>query len=475
MSENERGDFSIPKFSFINSKALFALAVLLFCSSASAFSGHGGVYDSNLEVDYAAASILGVSSSNGVYAGGFTLPGTPSGIWASSGGAYLFRAGEFFDQNAIIIKITSPAPSATLTSQSVAVSYFADDTNTNPLAKFWVRVDAGSWLNNALATSYTFTGLANGSHTAYVVASDAYDLNSSTASVNFTVQVSTGSTGTDTTVAKATDTSAGRPTGGGGPTPATTGAAAITVADVENTANIVSKVDYEGPKATSSDGVAVSKSASFIELKGSGGAVSGVYGFNVGVKNDSSKPLKNVLVREVIPKAIAGNVSQITFKQYPAKIIKDDPEVEWLVEELAPGAEVKFFYFVKSLADKSIASNFKAYVAGLQASTVAAQAKVVDASCSAVKCDDSNICTEDSCSGSSCTHDPATREGINCGQNNVCKAGKCVALPAKAPPVQAASSPIGGVIALIAGIGILGLIFIAVVVAGAWYLFIRKK
>ncbi len=465
---NDQRSFSRHKFSFMSPKALFALAVILFCSTASAFSGEGGVYDANLEVNYAAATAFNVVSSNGVYAGGFTIPGTPSGIWTSSDGAYLFRAGEFFDQNLPVVTITSPT--GTIVSSTVSLVYSSTEPG-NPINNFFIRLDSGAWINNGLSTTHSFGSVSNGAHTIYVVATDAYDLNSATASTSFSVNTGGGSDSPAISQQQpVTQTSA--PRGGSGPAPPTA-APEISVADVENPANIVSKTDYKAVTSANPDGVEVSRKASFQEVKVSGGSTAPIYSFNVGVKNTTNSALKNVKVRETIPKAIASNVSRITFKQAPARIINPDPEVEWLVEELAPGAEAKFFYFVNDLSDKSIKGTFESYVAGLPAAKIASEVKKAEDACMRVSCDDSNICTEDSCSQGACSYNSTPRDGIGCGSKGVCSNGKCVEPVAAAAAVPTQGS--GLLEGLLAGGALVVVVVIIVAVLGVLVFFGKKK
>lgn len=104
----------------------------------------------------------------------------------------------------------------------------------------------------------------------------------------------------------------------------------------------------------------MAKAASYAEVKISGGSTTPAYIFNLGVKNTTEAPLTNVKVRETIPKAIASDVSQITFKESPT-VVNPDPVVEWTVD-LNPGEEKKFVYFVTKLADPGAVGSFDSYV-----------------------------------------------------------------------------------------------------------------
>lgn len=69
-----------------------------------------------------------------------------------------------------VVAISTPASGAYVTSASVAVTWTVTNTGAG-LASMQVRLDGGAWTTLAAsATSYTFTSVADGSHTAYVQA-----------------------------------------------------------------------------------------------------------------------------------------------------------------------------------------------------------------------------------------------------------------------------------------------------------------
>ncbi|MHA1401542.1 MAG: Ig-like domain-containing protein [Candidatus Heimdallarchaeaceae archaeon] len=86
------------------------------------------------------------------------------------------------------VSITDPADGATVYSADVTVSWTgSDDVGID---YYEVRIDGGSWINTGTTTSYTFTGLADGSHTVDVQAWDAAG-NSGSDTVTFTVDTTT--------------------------------------------------------------------------------------------------------------------------------------------------------------------------------------------------------------------------------------------------------------------------------------------
>ncbi len=87
------------------------------------------------------------------------------------------------DTSAPIVTISSPAAGQTITSSSVPVSFSANES-----ASFQCKIDSG--VLAACTSPTTFTGLANGSHTAVVQATDLAGNASAAASRSFTVSVS---------------------------------------------------------------------------------------------------------------------------------------------------------------------------------------------------------------------------------------------------------------------------------------------
>ncbi len=83
------------------------------------------------------------------------------------------------------VSISSPGSGATVTTADVAVSWSGSDADSG-IDYYEVRMDSGSWINKGTGTSHTFTGLADGSHTAEVRALDNAG-NSNTDTVTFTV------------------------------------------------------------------------------------------------------------------------------------------------------------------------------------------------------------------------------------------------------------------------------------------------
>ncbi|VVB98894.1 Uncharacterised protein [uncultured archaeon] len=120
----------------------------------------------------------------------------------------------------------------------------------------------------------------------------------------------------------------------------------LNIADVENPAKIINKIDYEPVRTVTSDGIEIIKNTSYEEIRTSSGTNASVHVFSSRVKNTSEAIVKNVRVRETIPKSIASDISKVTFREAPTTIINPDPEVEWIIPELKQGESKEFFYFV---------------------------------------------------------------------------------------------------------------------------------
>lgn len=65
------------------------------------------------------------------------------------------------------------------------------------------------------------------------------------------------------------------------------------------------------------------------------------------IVNDTNKVQSNVSIIETIPKEVAESATQLQFYPMVARIIEDDPVVEWIIPELKPGEEIKLNYVVQ--------------------------------------------------------------------------------------------------------------------------------
>lgn len=454
-------------------KILFFLSLLLFASFAFSFSGSGG----NFEFDQGVLSDRSESTvSAGVYSGDVVLNESRTGTWGNSG--YLLKMGVYFDQNRPTVSISAPTSGSTKTSSTVTLTYTGSSLG-NPIKKYMIQLDSNGWIDNDINLTRTFTGVSNGTHTFAVVAIDIYDVNATDpATVTFTVNTTTSSSDSSTT----SSTTSGAETGGnpGGKKETSK----LTAAQADNPTEVVKKVEY-GTVNETSNGIEFSRNVSFQTIKTDGSSSkANLWRFDVSVKNNTSKDLKNAIIREKIPKEVAKHVSEITFREEPSAIINPDPEVEWFVEYLNAGEEKQFMYFVGELKDRKGAGDLNVFFAQIEPATITAEEKKEAPICRDVDCDDDNICTIDTCNDSAkCTHTP--RDGLRCAQGMVCKAGLCtvekqqeLAGESAAPQKQPEAKSDNGIWAAIAGLTTLisvPVIIVVLIIAFLLYKSSNKK
>jgi hypothetical protein len=97
--------------------------------------------------------------------------------------------GEGGDTTPPTVSIAAPSEGETLTSSDISVTWTGSDNIG--IDYYEARVVGGSWINKGTATSHTFTGLADGSHSVDVRAWDAAG-NSGSDTVSFSIDTSTG-------------------------------------------------------------------------------------------------------------------------------------------------------------------------------------------------------------------------------------------------------------------------------------------
>lgn len=289
----------------------------------------------------------------------------------------------------------------------------------------------------------------------------------------------TSSTTSSTTTSSTTSTTSTASSAAGGGGGGGSSSPKISRADVENPAQILSETKFAPVTSVTPEGLSFEREASYKLVKSSEtGASVTVWAFNVGIKNDSGAPRQNVTVTETIPKEIASNVSLITFGDKPNRIVNPDPVVEWLVEELGPGEEKKFLYYVTSISDKKISGNIGSFVTTMAPAQVASEEKAAAQEavpfCRGSRCDDSNPCTTDSCNEVSdkCFHSNAP-EGTGCGGGNVCRLGQCVAPTLTGLPEEKDKVVLGGVLAS-GAVSAIGVGIIVLILAG-YLLYTRSK
>jgi hypothetical protein len=113
------------------------------------------------------------------------------------------------------------------------------------------------------------------------------------------------------------------------------------------------------------------------------------------LKSKAVKTLKNVEVRETIPKTIAENASELISG---FTVIEEDPVIGFAIDSIGPGEEKEFSYIITRKLSETELGSF----ADLQ--TIIALSD--EEKCSVMDFDDNNLCTIDSCELGIVSHAP---------------------------------------------------------------------
>ncbi|MFH1225298.1 MAG: hypothetical protein V1676_05865 [Candidatus Diapherotrites archaeon] len=298
----------------------------------------------------------------------------------------------FFTPN---LEITSPPNHSTSENQYVTIAYSIVDTN-NAIERYFVKADDGAWVDNALNTSYTFSGLSNGMHTLYSVAHDISDNNSNTAYV----WVNVSPPGTASVVS-------GTPAGGPEQPAVPADAGQAPAAEVPKVKEPAKEPSAEKKPVAKKEAVQeppagtllqasmyafqpsageISKTLSALgrgedEIKNAEKAnaalgitrivsvVSNGKGaeefsteFTVSAKNNSWSTVRNVKVIENVPKAAAATAEKIR-SSTGFTVLENDPIIEFALGDIAPGEEKVAEYSVAGQLDKEVFSSMGAPIA----------------------------------------------------------------------------------------------------------------
>ncbi|VVC00679.1 Uncharacterised protein [uncultured archaeon] len=318
------------------------------------------------------------------------------------------RAYVTLDKNAPAISITSPGNGSSQSSATVTIGYAGTDA-TSGIEGYHVSSDGTTWIDNGTSTTYSFTGQASGSHTYYAKATDKAGNNSPSASVTVTISASTGSN--DTATSNNTGNSgSGGSGGGGGGGGGTASQGYISQEMLDDPANLLSKTVYAGKTMTLENGLQSNRDAIYRRVKSSGAAIS-YYTFTITITNTTGNSITNIIIDENIPKDTAQAVDKIYFDDKPARIISEDPEIQWDINQLDANTSKTFTYTTIGLANQKKQLNFQNYAGTLSAPKITAQQKQTDKktqdTCTQ-NCDDNNPCTTDTCTGGKCSHTTKT-------------------------------------------------------------------
>lgn len=416
---NSHGHIAVPQKESIPGKSwlagvVFTMAILLALPMASGAQGTGGTYDINFTTFYDAVD---QNSDTNTLSVDITLGDTPTGVWA--GGSINLRAGVYFDQNKPTVSISAPTDGSSTTSTSATLTYSGSSIG-NPITNYWVQVDSAGWIDKDLNTSHDFTGLSVASHTFYVVATDSQDFNSTAASVSITITAPAAAASTSS--GGGTSSSSGGDSGGGG---GGGGGGKKKLDTLDNALNLINKVVYPTEAKELENKIVVDRDVIWRLVKAGAGTTASYFTFVVGVRNNTGQDQHNVEIIEEIPKEVANHVKRINFEPEPTEILEADPKVKWVIDDLPAGADVNIHYTVNGLSTKSIFDDFQNFLGNMKPpqAGIAKKPGGEEPACRSIDCDDSNVCTRDTCSGGVCGHQP--RNGVSCGQNKVCKQGVC--------------------------------------------------
>ncbi|HLC79067.1 MAG TPA: hypothetical protein VJG83_01430 [archaeon] len=386
----------------------------LFAGTAFAFTVSGGTFDGNFfetPLDVADGNVSG-----GTYSGDFILPETVTG--QVSGGVYSGQLGVYFDANRPVVTISSPASGASVESSSVTVEYSGSSLG-NPITRYFLRLDSGSWIDNGLATNYTFTGFDYGSHTISIIAMDTFDINSSTASVTFTFPqpAAAASTSTPTLIG-----SIFYGLGGSIVVNTMVSPEQLSTDRIQDTA--LNKLEGDSAKEVQQEETRLAVQNEVLLTRQVSGRLSqnGVdLAFVLIAKNVSGKDLEGVKVIEYIPKEVASTASIVVFKPEPTKILLDDPVVLWEVGPMKDGEHSRFEYRVEREAMANDYMLNDEFFQNQPTATAILRDEML--SCSTVICTDNNPCTRDYCSQGRCYF--SSLNNVSCGDGLTCKSGYC--------------------------------------------------
>ncbi|MFH1256712.1 MAG: hypothetical protein V1494_05485 [Candidatus Diapherotrites archaeon] len=474
-----RGDFNVSLWysTTANTKTNFIF------SDANVIDGTGincdlnlHTLDANCTYDWNYASVaegnyyLVVDVNNGLINGSNDLNSSPSAIAIN-------------DTNAPDLAVDGNGSSQS--TSGLGVSYSGNDA-TSGIKQYWVRLSSqDNWTNNGTNASYNFGTVSNGTYIISVKAQDYADNNSEDFNITKVVQAGGGSApvicgdgscnGTETCSTCSTDCgecSGGSPGGGpsGGSTPGkeeglpegkivyqvsisnkpTAEQLAEHLREVGASENAIQKASAAVGKTN------VERTLYVIETKNPAGILVYRTFIVMQVTNPGNKKIKNVKIIERIPKSVANSASEID-SNFAFTILKDDPILEFTIDELASNDSAKVSYTVNKRVTAEMAADF---------ASAPIVSELLEELCVGVTCDDSNPCTMDKCVSSTgkCSHTNEA-DGTSCATDATCKAGNCTTVPPVeppyVPPVQPPAQDNSGLI--------IGIIVVLIVIGGGAY------
>ncbi|MCX6798872.1 MAG: hypothetical protein NTW59_02120 [Candidatus Diapherotrites archaeon] len=405
------------------------VVLLLLCAVLLSGAGHALTVDMN--------SFGIVSSSGGAGSSDYNINISvgQQAVGTASSANYVTYMGFYFgssDTTAPEVTILSPTQSVT-TGNTVTFSFIGTD-DASAIAKYWVKIDSGNWIDNGTATTYTFS-IGSGQvlpveHTFYVKATnDAVpDLNSAVASKTLRFESATSG--------------AGGPGAGAAPGGATEALEPIEIFNAIRTFTplaepsipvldqTVQGVDLQKKRFAAPDELLINRRINVFALMGAGGVSSYWHKVFIEVWNIGSAPLFGLEVIEGIGKEIVASAAEIHSSD-SFEVIEPDPVLRFFVGDMQPGEKKTVSYDFNRSPEQGPVTQEMFNKMGSPTALVVLQPG--DA-CLGVYCNDSNPCTRDYCSKGECVFAPMN-EGAKCMEGRVCQRGVCAAAPMPTPGI----------------------------------------
>lgn len=340
------------------------------------------------------------------------------------------------DTNSPTATISIPQDGNTHNFQDVFFSYTGADETA--VKSYSVKADSGSYSSNGANTTHTFTSQSNGSHTYYVKATDLAGNDSSEDSVSITIALpSITSSGSNPACSEV-----GFYCSENQYCPGTL----VSAADTSSCCNVQCQtISFSGSGSSSTpkfvlffdknifDFNLLSMPLEEFGLKDFKGKVfdsnsitfnrklktelvSGKYknSFTLSVSNTSNSSISNLFVIEFISKS--PEISPYFIESDSDFTVKrTDPAIKFFAGTLLSGEtkKIEYYYYSETLFQKKYFDSVEEPIA---------HSPEIDL-CERISCNDSNLCTIDSCIEGKCVYE--NLEKISCGQGMECIEGKC--------------------------------------------------
>jgi hypothetical protein len=282
------------------------------------------------------------------------------------------------------------------------------DTNSG-IAKYYVKADTGSWIDNNTNTSYAFTNQSAATHTYQAKAVDNAG-NETTAQITTTIEPtdnrasSTPGGSTGTTPAGTTTIFTTQKTG----TPTeqqieqTLAQAGYTQQQINSTMQTAKNTPTtQTATATRETGITGTSYRAKI---------------TIAIANNSANKWREIKVIAEIPKTIAENAGLIDSNS-PFTALKADPIIQFIIPEIQAGQTREISYSVAKNTPESTAQSIPQAIVASYAQTEP---------CDGVSCDEGNACATGTCNNATgkCEYS-YEQDGTACGENKKCVQGTC--------------------------------------------------